>query len=207
MRETLYFNTYFQNILERSAECIDIARRALTDVEYDTMVGIGLSGSIAAPLLANALGKKLLILRKDESSHTNSKLAGKLGKRWLFVDDFIATGHTLKGAMKLIQDTVERNNLYTYGRDKFSTQYVGTYEYQPERSNTQGYTFSGAAEFLRRFPYKGDLIYAGPPTAEQVDAQIERVKWDFESRNALGIRNPSQVIIDWGIYLNAEQQS
>lgn len=71
------------------------ARQALKDVTYDTMVGRGLSGALVVPILARALGKKWAIVRKPgDGSHSTSRFEGEIGRRWIFVDDFIASGNT-----------------------------------------------------------------------------------------------------------------
>lgn len=71
------------------------ARTQLADVDYDTLVGTGLSGAIVVPELARRLKKHALIVRKpDDGSHSSSPVEGVLGERWVFVDDFVASGAT-----------------------------------------------------------------------------------------------------------------
>lgn len=72
------------------------ARKALERVSYDTMVGTGLSGALVVPALARELGVHWLIVRKDgDGSHSHLNVEGDLGQKWLFVDDFLASGATL----------------------------------------------------------------------------------------------------------------
>lgn len=99
------------------------ARAALALVEFDTMVGIGLSGSLVVPLLARALDARWLILRKEsESSHSAYPAEGDLGARWLFVDDFIATGATLRGVHRTVEDICSRY--------EHESEFAGVYCYQ-----------------------------------------------------------------------------
>ena len=99
------------------------ARKALHGVRYDTMVGRGLSGALVVPQLAKALRKNYMIVRKPgESTHDSSQAVGKLGKRWLFVDDFVSSGTT----RRLTKETVNAVSMLR----NFTTEYVGTYEYK-----------------------------------------------------------------------------
>lgn len=73
-----------------------VAKKALVDVDFDTIVGTGFSGGIVIPTLALRLKKKFVLIRKegDDSHHGGGRLLGELGERWIFVDDFISSGHT-----------------------------------------------------------------------------------------------------------------
>lgn len=100
------------------------ARVALVDVDYDTLVGRGLSGALVVPDLARRLKKHWLIVRKpQEGSHTYRKAEGELGERWIFVDDFIETGDTLAATQQAVAQLIE--NAY---RPKPRT-FVGSYLY------------------------------------------------------------------------------
>lgn len=67
------------------------------DVKFDTFVATGLSGLMIAPVVAEMLGKNLLAVRKPrESIHSNNRLQGTLGERWVFLDDFIGGGATFE---------------------------------------------------------------------------------------------------------------
>lgn len=91
------------------------------DLEYDTLVGTGLSGTIAAVDLARRLGKKYLVVRKEnDNTHSHQSVEGRLGKKWLFVDDFVDTGRTLGR----VYDKLHMLD------DEFDTEFVGVYEYK-----------------------------------------------------------------------------
>jgi len=107
--ETGYMDTAWADPSALIAE----ARDALRGVKYDTMVGTGMSGAIIVPVLARALRKKFLIVRKDEdlkSSHASRPWLGVLGRRWLFVDDFISLGGTFARVRDAVDAAVEHIN-------------------------------------------------------------------------------------------------
>lgn len=116
-------STYFQEALTDDTESfIDRAREALKPVQYDTLVGTGMSGALVVPMLARALGKTWIVIRKPgEQSHEWRLLIGKLGRRWVFVDDFIDSGSTRKRVRGVIKEETTAVG--------FETTYVGDYLY------------------------------------------------------------------------------
>lgn len=106
-------------------------------VEFDTIIGQGLSGSLVAPLLADALGKSFAIVRKDgATSHGTYPVEGIIGAKWIMVDDFIASGNTVRN----IYDKVTN-----FTKSKFiRTELVGGYfyvynEFKTEKNLIRGY--------------------------------------------------------------------
>lgn len=101
------------------------AQRTLADVDFDTMVGVGMSGALVIPDLAKAMGKFSLILRKPESEPNpwNKQRfgVGRLGRNWLFVDDFTSSGGTHRFAMNRIGELS--------GEYNFVSNYAGAYFY------------------------------------------------------------------------------
>jgi hypothetical protein len=109
---------------------IDDAKRILGGVDFDTVVGTGLSGTIAGTLIAYALKKHLLIVRKPSDrnqegarsvNHSGWPTEGRMGKRWIFVDDLISSGET---RIRVKMEVDKANARY----DVKST-WVGTYTY------------------------------------------------------------------------------
>lgn len=98
---------------------IETAKEHLADVDFDTLVGIGFSGSIVIPALALAMGKKFVLIRKetDDSHHGRGRLLGELGNKWVFVDDFVSSGRT---RWRVIHKVEEVDS---------DTEYVGQYMY------------------------------------------------------------------------------
>lgn len=86
------------------------ARRALEGVYFDTMAGTGMSGALVVPILARALDKHWLIVRKENDHHhhkaaggpENELAEGTLGERWLFVDDGADTGATYRRMREIV---------------------------------------------------------------------------------------------------------
>jgi len=104
----------------------------LADKEFDTMIGTGLSGSLIIPVLAREFGSDFnwAIIRKDPgSSHASTELEGYIGKRWIFVDDLIDSGATLKRVKQVVADRCKANSYW----DGHKTEYVGTYLYHTRR--------------------------------------------------------------------------
>lgn len=88
------------------------------DLEFDTLVGAGLSGTIAVTELARRLDRHYLVVRKEnDGTHSAHPVEGKLGKRWLFVDDTVSSGRTFCRVWNVIDKL-------RYSRG-FSTEYVG----------------------------------------------------------------------------------
>ncbi|AXQ64417.1 phosphoribosyl transferase [Gordonia phage Neville] len=78
------------------------AKFCLEGVEFDTVVGIGVSGAVALPPAAMATGTRMLVLRKPGVSAHSTAHTGSLGRSWVFVDDFIGGGTTFKGVREQV---------------------------------------------------------------------------------------------------------
>lgn len=101
------------------------ARKHLAGVEFDTLVGIGVSGAVVVPRLAEALGVNWVVARKpNDGSHSSRPAEGRLGKRWVFVDDLRATGRT----EQTVREQIAKVD-YSSGGAPVETEYVGTYLY------------------------------------------------------------------------------
>jgi hypothetical protein len=114
---------YFDRAIEDFEGIVADARAVLQEVDYDTIIGRGLSGALVVPGLARALGKHWAIARKSgDGSHSASEVEGTLGRRWIFVDDFVSSGRTRRAAKDTVQKFCERK--------RHLTEYVGTWTYQ-----------------------------------------------------------------------------
>ncbi len=121
-----YFSRAFGNIE-------DIAHKmgiALEGVEYDTMVGTGLSGTLVVPTLARTFGKHWAIVRKEKSPHASGLIEGDIGQSWLFVDDFISSGATYQRVQDAINGLKMYVNTWPYEYVPFQTKHVGAYLYE-----------------------------------------------------------------------------
>lgn len=130
---SLEFSTgYMDQAFRDPSQVIEEARTALRGVKYDTLVGTGMSGAVIVPTLARALRKKFLIVRKDvdlKSSHASLQWLGELGKRWLFVDDFVSTGDTYARVRRAVEKASQHYQSAGYGSEPFETEHVGSYMY------------------------------------------------------------------------------
>lgn len=128
--------SYMRQAFDNSGTFVQNAKRALSRVDFDTMIGTGLSGSLAIPVLARAMNKHWAIVRKDnDGSHSSCIIEGSIGNRWVFVDDFISSGATRDRVIRVVTETVQE---YDPGMD---LEHVGTYCY-----HLDGYT--GAAQYM-----------------------------------------------------------
>jgi hypothetical protein len=76
---------------------------------HDTLIGTGLSGSIAAGILATATHRMYAVVRKSGvSTHSCNTVEGQIGARWLFIDDFVRSGRTRERVIEKIVDEVPR---------------------------------------------------------------------------------------------------
>lgn len=125
-------------------------------IEFDTLVGTGLSGTLLLPMIADRLKVNYLAIRKaNDGSHSDGKHQGRLGKKWLFFDDFCASGDTLRR----VYGAVERIcNSYDH-----KTEFVGGYLYAVKNSAN----LVPASELVGTY---------GVPTPEYKKAQAKRRK-------------------------------
>lgn len=104
-----------------NVQASDLAATVPDDVRYDTLVGAGMSGALAVPLIAQVLGKDYAIVRKQGDAHHHDediRAEGNIGESWIFVDDGIRRGGTLRNAQEVIADLAPHATfagLYLYG--------------------------------------------------------------------------------------------
>lgn len=98
--------SYMKEAFDDPDNLVSNAKKALSGLDFDTFVGIGISGALVVPLLGRALGKHFAIVRKEkDGSHSNHAIEGHIGPavRWIFVDDLIDSGRTLCRAMDVMK--------------------------------------------------------------------------------------------------------
>jgi adenine/guanine phosphoribosyltransferase-like PRPP-binding protein len=78
--------------------------------EFDAIAFRGMSGALVAPSVATALGKNLLMVRK-EHSHSTMNVEGFYGtpQRYIIVDDFISMGSTCKEIITQVSNFCDEN--------------------------------------------------------------------------------------------------
>jgi len=140
-------------------------------VEFDSMVGIGLSGILVLPLLARHFNVPFFACRKGEETHHNSELpegGGRIGKRWILIDDAKVTGSTIANVRSIIKTVTDRFN--------FDATYVGTYSYNCY-DNTPG-SFEGPEDHaqptsMRRIYVDGVVDYVPSDMYYRVNSIME----------------------------------
>lgn len=127
------FNTYYMDqALFDLESVIGTAAERLADVDFDTLVGTGFSGSVVIPSLALRMGKKFALLRKDtdDSHHGRGRLVGEIGDKWIFVDDFISSGKTRTRVIEKVSDALLLNGMVSEMAGQYM--YVNYSEEGPE---------------------------------------------------------------------------
>lgn len=110
-----FHTDYMDDALFDLPDVIKKSKKDLAGIDFDTMVGTGFSGSIVIPALALAMDKEFVLIRKegDDSHHGKGRLLGRLGQRWIFVDDFVSSGRTRTRVIEKIGGVVADLNVAT----------------------------------------------------------------------------------------------
>lgn len=120
-------SSYLHAAFEKPEIMVAKATKVLEGVDFDTMIGTGLSGALVVPLIARAMNKAFAIVRKEnDSSHRERAIEGTIGDRWIFVDDFVSSGATLNRVKEHVKNA---QGGQPYGWDAFATEFAGTYQY------------------------------------------------------------------------------
>lgn len=89
--------------------------------KFDSIAVIGVSGLVVGSPVALALGKPLVIVRKPDTTERSHSYGAPVnmkhvGKRALFLDDFIASGSTRENVSRVVREAGARLvGDYTYG--------------------------------------------------------------------------------------------
>lgn len=155
---------------------IEDARARLAGIDFDTMVGTGISGALVVGVLGRALGKNFAVVRKENdtvmSNHSGHAIEGLLGKRWVFVDDLIASGATRARVLRVVKETDDE------------TKFVGTYTY-----GDGGYT---AAQFRTHLSETETVPL--PPKSERATYRKVSVRRPYQYEEGASI---SPTLWDW----------
>lgn len=121
---TSYFNDGFNP--DRVISIVD-RYAAKFNIDFDSFVCLGLSSSVIVPVLAYHYKLPFLALRKPGVKCHDYGIGmvgrGTIGKRWLFVDDFVSSGRTVRNAIEYVDKGLSM--LDKSGQ----SQYVGTITY------------------------------------------------------------------------------
>lgn len=127
-----FLSGYMDQLFRDPDHIVGEAQRLLSDVDFDTIVARGISGTVAAAMIAREMRKDLLIVRKGtEGNHGCYSVEGILGRKWLFVDDFISSGKTLREVYGRVKDAA--------GDYNWDTEFVGSFLYLHRSGDGAGY--------------------------------------------------------------------
>jgi hypothetical protein len=162
-------NTSTQNVLDLNKggyskraygpteDLIEIVETQLIglDIDFDSMVGVGLSGHLVLPIVARYFDVPFFAVRKpeDRNHELNGNTGrGSIGKRWILVDDVVTTGATVKLARQAVSDAVSKFN--------FRTTFVGTVCYEPLwNASGEFVTPEMIRKSVKRIEFEGEYIY------------------------------------------------
>jgi len=133
MGSVAQFETGYMDLAWQDPEyVVSRARKVLADVDFDTVVGTGLSGALVVPMIARALGKEFVLVQKPkDGSHHHGSMVGRLGHHFVFVDDFVSSGATRERVLTAIKEAIDGRWDYANGGSPFVSEYVGDFVYQP----------------------------------------------------------------------------
>lgn len=116
-RNVKYDSRYYASDMFSRPEMIinDYLEKLHTLPEHDTLIGTGISGSVVAGILAVVTGKMYAVVRKrGEHAHSDRSVEGMVGERWIFVDDFIASGATQMRVIKTMAEVTSAEFMGTW---------------------------------------------------------------------------------------------
>lgn len=116
---------YLDRAINDPKDVLADARAKLKGVKFDTFIGTGLSGALVLPMLARSMRKSFAVVRKPDNSHSQFRIEGSIGKRWIFVDDLIASGDTFRRVMGEVSTLCFAKN--------HETELVGAYMYHTKK--------------------------------------------------------------------------
>jgi adenine/guanine phosphoribosyltransferase-like PRPP-binding protein len=122
------------------------------EIEFDCFVGIGLSGYLALPILSLHFNVPYLALRKEEDgSHSHQIAEGKLGRKYVLVDDFVQTGKTISNAIARLRDLSSRTT--------FDAECVGVFLYESGFNGEMYNYHEGTREGFTRLKFNDEFYY------------------------------------------------
>lgn len=105
--------------------------------KFDSIVVRGISGLIVGAPVALRLNKPLVVVRKEDGAHSSRPVEtmGRMGRRLLFLDDFVSTGETRTAVLDAI------------GEEDAYADLVGEYLYQGWPDHPDDSSGPGALRF------------------------------------------------------------
>lgn len=74
-----------------------VMREIDKETPFDAVAVTGLSGLLMGPVVADRLGKGIIVVRKEgEKNHSGYAIESSVSGKYVIVDDFISTGATIR---------------------------------------------------------------------------------------------------------------
>ena len=118
-----YYRDAWENPEDTLKRILSIDDTRLNPDNFDTFVAKGISGMLIIRDIAKAMNKYWAMPRLVPSSHYNSIIIGTLGKRWMFIDDLIDSGKTVKTTIEIVEKYAQLHD--------FETEFMGALTYNP----------------------------------------------------------------------------
>lgn len=139
-----FYPRYMVTAVNHLSEVLDALQRKLAGIDFDTFVGTGSSGNYLMHRLAERMGKHVLIVRKEQerrASHNAMEVIGSLGRRWVFIDDFVSTGESFRRVRDAVREACfEAADKVGTAYDVSVSELVGYAEYGAADSGNVRYT-------------------------------------------------------------------
>jgi len=102
--------SYLGAIFDRKAQdkAIREMKALIKDIEYDGFVVIGVSGITMGAIMARSCRKRLIIIRKNDNTHSGHTVENFDSGSYIFLDDLIASGLTFKRVKKALREAHQR---------------------------------------------------------------------------------------------------
>ena len=108
--------------------------KGLRDYDFDSIVCCGTSGLIVAPQVCEILNKEIVVVRKEhEKRYSPFVIEGILGSRFVFLDDLVCSGTTLRYVLKNLKEEhpyAKCVGVYCYMKDKCAYKTMPEYFYR-----------------------------------------------------------------------------
>lgn len=103
-QESMYFPEAVDP--KQRAAAVEYCCDRLRDIPFDSIVVTGYSGAAFGSVVAHALGKALVIVRKptETANHSGHAIEGNPGQRFVIIDDFISSGATVRRILDTMAD-------------------------------------------------------------------------------------------------------
>jgi len=145
------WSSYLSDALFNVDKLLKTAVEKLEGVQFDSIVGTGLSGTLVIPFLAREMRKHFAIVRKsNDSDHAEASIEGMILDKWIIVDDLISSGRTVRR----IKDAVQEKSVGKWD----ST--IGRYDYQTVGDNSR---YMGYYMYARGGYWRPESLHSDDP--------------------------------------------